>query len=53
MTKKNSLDLGEADELEMEEFRKVLVNNIETVEVNDRIFSKWQFKFDNSREHVI
>jgi hypothetical protein len=37
----------------MEDFRHELVKNIETVELTEKVFSKWQYKFDNHRENVI
>jgi hypothetical protein len=53
MTKKNNIDLTEEDENEMEEFRQELVKNIETVEISERVFSKWIYKLDNHRENTI
>ncbi len=36
----------------MEDFRKMLVNNIEAVEVKERVFSKWIYKYDTFKENV-
>jgi hypothetical protein len=36
----------------MEDFRKELVKNIETVEVKDKTFSKWIYKYDTYKENI-
>ncbi len=51
-SKKNPIFITEKDELEMEEFRKELVNNIYISEMKDRVFSKWLWKYDNFRENT-
>jgi hypothetical protein len=36
----------------MEEFRQDLVDHIEEQELNERVFSKWQYKYDNMRDNT-
>ena len=49
---KHMFMLSETDEKEMEDFRKMLVQNIYISEANDKVFSKWLWKYDNSRENI-
>lgn len=51
-TKKNPIYLTEQDEKEMEDFRLELWSYIENAELNDRVFSKWLWKLENSPENV-
>ncbi len=46
-SKKNPIFITEGDEKEMEEFRKELVNNIHVSELENKVFSKWLWKYDN------
>ena len=52
LNKKNNIFLTEEDEKEMESFAEELVKDIEKNEVKERAFSKWQWRFDNDREHI-
>lgn len=51
-SKKNPIFITEGDEKEMEEFRKELVSNIQIRELEERVFSKWLWKYDNFRENT-
>lgn len=52
LNKKNNIFLTEDDEVEMEEFSKKLISEINKFEVDERAFSKWQWRFDNVRDHI-
>jgi hypothetical protein len=51
-SKKNPVFLTEKDEKEMEDFREGLVKQIHDTEVSDRSFSKWLWRFDNSKDNI-
>jgi tRNA pseudouridine38-40 synthase len=52
LTKKNSVFLTESDEKEMEDFRLGLIKHIELMEVQEKSFSKWLWKYDNMKENI-
>ena len=53
LNKKNNIFITEDDQKEMDEFAEMLIDDIHKVELNEHIFSKWLWKFDNKRETVI
>lgn len=53
LDKKNNIELNEAELLEMEDFRKELVNRVGESESIEKVFSKWLFKYDNMRDNLI
>ena len=53
LNKKNNIFITEDDQKEMNEFAEKLIDDIHKVELNEHIFSKWLWKFDNKRETVI
>ena len=52
LDKKSSILLSENDEKEMEDFRLDIVDHIENLELEEKIFSKWLWRFDNQRENT-
>jgi len=52
LTKKNSVFLTESDEKEMDDFRLGLIKHIVQMEVQEKSFSKWLWKFDNMKENT-
>jgi tRNA pseudouridine38-40 synthase len=51
-TKKNPIFLTESDEKEMDDFRVDLIKHIEKMEVKEKSFTKWLWKFDNMKENI-
>ena len=50
--KKNEIQLTENEELEMEDFRKFIIEKVHISEKKDRAFSSWLFKYENMKEHI-
>ena len=36
----------------MEEFRRFVINKVQTSETKDKAFSSWLFKYENMKDHV-
>ena len=51
-TKKNPIFITESDEKEMDDFRVDLIKHVEKMEVKEKSFTKWLWKFDNMKENI-
>lgn len=52
LTKKNPIFITESDDKQMEDFRLELIKHVEKMEVEEKAFSKWLWKFDNMKENT-
>ena len=53
LNKKNNIFVTEDDQKEMDDFSQMLIEDIHKVELNEKVFSKWLWQFDNNKEFVI
>ena len=53
LNKKNNIFLTDDDEKEMEAFREELLQKIKDTELNQKVFTAWQWKLDNKREWIV
>ena len=53
LNKKNNIFITSEDEIEMDNFEKILRQKTVDFEEKEKIFSNWLWKFDNQRNWII